>query len=528
MGIPYFFRWITEKYKDVFQSVADLPKVPVIDYLYLDFNEIIHAACRRKQNTKAIMTDVLGIVTRIVALVKPQRLLFIAMDGVAPRAKMNQQRVRRFHHILLQDGKKESKKERWDRNAITPGTLFMKMLSDRIHTFIGEKVNIDPIWKGLSVIFSDASVLGEGEHKIFHYLREFQKSPGYNPKSTHCIYGMDADLLLLTLLTHEEHVWMFRDDRSGKEIIHVNKLRQEILSEFQSLQISFRKDLKNMIDDFVVLCFLAGNDFLPAFHTLKIQKGAMNKLLHIYGLQMQHWDGYLTHDQQICFPKLLNIFGELALNERPKPPTSLKKKKRKRKPTLEEIQTRYYASKFSVEGKEAPAKIKKICQAYLEGLVWNLEYYCTKCPSWNWYYPYHHTPLASSILTFCKEEKFAIQFSLSAPFSPLCQLLAVLPPESSNLLPSPFHTVMTSKDSPLNGFYPSYAELFQSLSLSDDPQNKEQTRKHFLSNLPYVEEEKLQQAVKRILPELTKEEQERNEFRSDSLFHGISLLQDKS
>ena len=160
------------------------------------------------------------------------------------------------------------------------------------------------LWKNITIIFSDSSVLGEGEHKIFHYIRTLQKSQEYNPKTTHCIYGMDADLLLLTLLTHEKFVWLFRDDRSGKEIIDIDKLRHSVYTEFLSLhEIPFTLNLNNVIDDFVVLCLLVGNDFLPAFHSLKIAKGAMNKLLRIYEVVAPLWKGYLTQNQQICFSK---------------------------------------------------------------------------------------------------------------------------------------------------------------------------------------------------------------------------------
>ena len=40
---------------------------------------------------------------------------------------------------------------------------------------------------------------------------------------------------------------------------------------------------------------------------------------------------------------------------------------------------------------------KKIKQAYIEGLVWNFNYYYNGCISWSWYYPFHYAPMASDL-----------------------------------------------------------------------------------------------------------------------------------
>nr|CAB3486800.1 unnamed protein product [Digitaria exilis] len=100
MGVPAFYRWLAEKYPMVVVDVVEEEpveiegvKVPVdtskpnpngleFDNLYLDMNGIIHPASTPR--------------TGLFVMVRPRKLMYMAIDGVATRAKMNQQRSRRF------------------------------------------------------------------------------------------------------------------------------------------------------------------------------------------------------------------------------------------------------------------------------------------------------------------------------------------------------------------------------------------------------------------------------------------------
>ena len=81
----------------------------------------------------------------------------------------------------------------------------MKKVSDCIKYFIRKKIKEDPMWRNLKVYFSGHEVPGEGEHKIMQHIRDMKNSPGYKPNNRHCMYGLDADLIMLGLVSHEPH-----------------------------------------------------------------------------------------------------------------------------------------------------------------------------------------------------------------------------------------------------------------------------------------------------------------------------------
>lgn len=261
----------------------------------------------------------------------------MAIDGVAPRAKLNQQRSRRFRSAkdmaeITKDLPSRSSSLVFDSNCITPGTEFMSRVSDTIKYFIRKKLKEDPLWKNLKIVFSGHEIPGEGEHKIMQHIREMKAAPGYQPNTRHVMYGQDADLIMLGLVTHEPHFTLLREvvnfgmgfnnsdsKNSLKTVMRFTKesdfqlLHLSVLREY--LEIEFCKDtegidLERAIDDFTFLTFLVGNDFLPHLQCLDIGDGAFDLIFNSYKNERKKWGKgqYLTYMGEICDAQRLESY----------------------------------------------------------------------------------------------------------------------------------------------------------------------------------------------------------------------------
>jgi 5'-3' exoribonuclease 1 len=272
----------------------------------------------------------------ITQIVKPKVSVYMAIDGVAPRAKLNQQRSRRFRSAKdMQEATKnmpkdpDEKKQIFDSNCITPGTEFLAKVSECIKYFIRKKIKEDPLWHNLTVVFSGHDVPGEGEHKIMQHIRDMKAQPNYQPNTRHCIYGQDADLIMLGLVTHEPHFTILREvvdfnfarnnnnalkavkkftKESDFQLLHLSVLREYLQMEFCHQAPTV--DLEHAIDDFVFMTFLVGNDFLPHMPSLDIGDGAFDLLFGIYKEQRGSWGAgqYLTEGGTISDPARLEAF----------------------------------------------------------------------------------------------------------------------------------------------------------------------------------------------------------------------------
>ncbi|TVY48203.1 5'-3' exoribonuclease [Lachnellula occidentalis] len=346
MGVPKFFRWMSERYPAISQLIAE-NRIPEFDCLYLDMNGIIHN-CTHKDSDDATfrMTEeqmfiaIFNYIEHLYGKIKPKQLFFMAIDGVAPRAKMNQQRARRFRTALdvenarekaIKEGQEMPKEDAFDSNSITPGTEFMHKLTQQLKYFINKKVSEDVDWQGVEIVLSGHEVPGEGEHKVMEYIRLAKAQPDYDPNVRHCLYGLDADLIMLGLLSHDPHFCLLREEvtfgrqskTKSKELEHQNFylmhlciVREYLELEFQELKedgaLGFAFDLERVIDDFVLMAFFVGNDFLPNLPNLHINEGALALMFKIYKAVLPKGTGYINEGGVINMERLAVFLDELS------------------------------------------------------------------------------------------------------------------------------------------------------------------------------------------------------------------------
>lgn len=207
----------------------------------------------------------------------------------------------------------------------------MAKLSRQLQYFVNKKVTEDTDWQGCEIVLSGHEVPGEGEHKIMEYIRNAKSQPGYDPNVRHCLYGLDADLIMLGLLSHDPHFSLLREEvtfgraskNKSKELEHQNffllhlcMVREYLEMEFQELKhqrdLGFEFDLERVIDDFILMAFFVGNDFLPNLPGLHINEGALADMFEIYKRILPDEGGYLHENGVLNIKRAIRMIGELG------------------------------------------------------------------------------------------------------------------------------------------------------------------------------------------------------------------------
>merc|ERR1719421_322273 len=123
----------------------------------------------------------------------------------------------------------------------------MARLTEHLKFFVVKKITEDPLWQKCDVVLSGPEVPGEGEHKIMDYIRSAKAQPGYDPSTRHCLYGLDADLMMLSLASHEPNFALLREEVIfGRQITPSIEQRTMKKDKFQLLHISILREYLNL------------------------------------------------------------------------------------------------------------------------------------------------------------------------------------------------------------------------------------------------------------------------------------------
>lgn len=481
MGIPSY-------YKKLIDTVPGLLSKGhpsgTVEWLFMDFNCLIYhclhradtppppaaSATRDKKDEweAEFLECIVQYCLKVIKQVAPQKGVYIAVDGVVPMAKMRQQRLRRFKSIWLAgQGPSDGTGGSWDRNAITPGTAFMKKLRLRLEAMAAKYGK-----KTWTVSSSDEP--GEGEHKI---IAEWRRG-GYN--GNFAVYGLDADLIILAILGQEccglnNTIWLFREevnagkityDEAGEEVFEwfsINALR-----DWLSGGVLAGSDKRAFILNYCFTMSVLGNDFLPNSLSLKIREDGHADLLEIVrGLTAKAAHLINPETRAISLVGLKELFRILAAMEDMRVLKYVLKKQmmgrnceqdtalgennwplahieesvlvtgKQLRDNWKDLYITHFFSGFSNTKKN----INRICKEYLYGMQWIWAYYTglTADVCFNWFYPFSLPPLWSTLNEYLAGHdipEFPERvFVRAEDIHPAEQLALVLPLESWGLIP---------------------------------------------------------------------------------------------
>ncbi len=488
MGIPSYFSYIVKKHPDIIKKFIE--NKFVVNNLYLDCNSIIYDAYNKlnseSPSVSGISDKIIGcVISKIeeyLAIIQPNKNVIIAFDGVAPVAKLEQQRQRRYkswyQNEMANSYLNKVKKDAWTTAAITPGTTFMSDLNTRVSTHFSHSNKF-----GVNKIYvSGSNKYGEGEHKIFDFIR--QKPEEHNDGLNTVIYGLDADLIMLSInhLPVCSNIFLFRETPQFIQSINADlEPEAHYFLDIPELTKAITEYMNNdetvtnihKVYDYILLCFFLGNDFMPHFPALNIRTGGVDKMLNAYRATIAPTE-CLTDGNKINWNNVRKIVKFLAdleeefiitehksrdKKERLKLPMNTPEEKLKAmescplhdreiekfiNPFKPYWQSRYYRSLFDIKSDTDGAQVRDICLNYLQGLEWTMKYYTSGCPDWRWRYKYSYPPLLQDLIKYVPVFDTTFVPNLPPqPVSELVQLCYVLPRSSLNLLPSQLYISLT-------------------------------------------------------------------------------------
>ena len=606
MGVPTLFKKIinNKHYKNIHKGIKN--GQTNCDYFFIDYNGMVYNAYENikkeleennhsKSKIEELILDELIRMTQdlICNVVRPKKLTYIALDGPAPRAKMVQQRSRRFKAIMEKDFMNDLKqkfkmnesKELWDRSAnISPGTEFMEKLSNRIIKAMKEKT-FQKHNSSMKIIFNNGNTPGEGEHKFLDLLRSMRSMESKKNDKIY-LYGRDADLIVLAVCTHKTNIHIIREiklenDPYLNEIyesytyleLNIDNLKdgfyndiiyKDSFKEKEGIKVN-KKNKISILNDYIFLTFLAGNDFVLSLPFLKIKKNALGKIISIYQEIKDDFKDYLVifnfmkdkkpsinieflrkiyekafekedewmkNDIQKEIDKYLNGYMDERMKEQESKLSEFEKIKTRfthlhiaspHHPLFETYQNDIRKLDYNQEydkwrldyynyflGTDEKSMIDSCIENYLESLYFTLNYYYVGCPSWSWHYKFRIAPLLGDVFSYLSENKDIDKFNkfeLGSPMTPFQQLLFILPPQNKEILPEVLHPVMIDDSVGATRFYPETTRIdaaFGGKTMYSE------------AILPEIDDNYLKKIIEKYEAKLNDKEKERNIIRTKS------------
>jgi 5'-3' exonuclease len=499
MGIPSYYKTLCDRVPGLLSKDR---KGSAVTHCWIDFNCMVYHCLRRPgavpypgaeqriEWERQLIAACVAYLKHVVKTIGPTTEVFVAVDGVVPMAKLRQQRLRRFKSLWTAAEEvrlgKSSGGERWDSNAITPGTAFMERLCAALKEIRTE---------GISWVISGADEPGEGEQKLMNRMRKCPEG------SVHCVYGMDADLIVLSLLQPVKELWLIREAQECGETVYTALNQEEYryfnVAELRGYLCAGRDS--DYLWDYCIAMSLLGNDFLPHSLTFAIKEnghalflrmlddvrcGGQKQLLDVQNLGWTT-DGLLgclewlaerediameTHCATKAGKRYQPARGttpqEVSYDEWNKTPlrqceelalvANVKKDESNRtvcslKDTWKDIYYNRWITSLEAERTH-------ICQEYLRGLDWIVKYYMGCSVSTQWCFPWLLPPLWSDIAQTVRDEKIRVAPPPHGPIvQPQEQLAMVLPLASWWLIRD---TELKELPKKAPQFWPSGFELF--------------------------------------------------------------------
>jgi 5'-3' exoribonuclease 1 len=338
MGIAGLLRDILKRYPSIHLPAPHL--TVKIDYLFIDFNafiyntihafpkDVVYDFTKNKDTilfeellVKLVIKNTLELVNKVC---KPSKLLYIAIDGPPPMAKMVQQRERRYKNPYMEqlfkknDPTKIIDGAKYDTTRVTPGTHLMSLLNKEFTKI----VNAGKFGK-IAVVFDGSNIPGEAEHKYLKFIEEIDASPD----DKFVIISGDGDAILLSLRFPNKSVYIMQSvpnsaledlypaeqqfayldikrfidsvydfyegspQRGGK--MKLSNAEQKLIANFnpkvkKNVPVNSnqrQKQKKDFLIDYVFMSFIEGNDFAKPIYFLKYSTDNMRTPLGIYRFQ---------------------------------------------------------------------------------------------------------------------------------------------------------------------------------------------------------------------------------------------------